>query len=487
MRQIRLVLPMDIRCGTLFQMLAKKFKITFIVCVSTVLFLSGCFYHVPDPLLENAPSPPENWINSHLAQAVSGIWLPLENRDLLLRLIAEGIQNNSQLKMQTARVEMAMQSSIIAGAASAPELSAFLRGGRQSSSKSTSDSYAMGLDFSWELDILGKLDDHEQAALLDAAMSIENWREKRLNLVADISGQWFVLLENYQQLALIQKREKNVRNNLLIIEEGYRMGLNPSLDLHLARADFSAVEAKVIARKQEMRQQTRRMEYLLGRYPETELLAVGTLSREMPAIPSGIPADILTRRPDILAAGHTLAASNLRVAEAYKNRFPALRLTGSYGSSTDTLSKLVSSDSVLWSLFAGLTAPLLDGGRLEALQGRSMAKASESAALYTDTVLLAFVEVENSLEAEQRLSAQQTFLEQAAKDSDSAETLAFEQYQNGLVDYVTVLESERRAFDAQSTVLSIYNERIQNRIRLFLALGGDFPLAETEPQFPHLP
>ncbi len=459
---------------------------SFFVCILVAILVSGCLFQVPEPIPENPPFFPENWINSHLAEPVSGIWLPLDHRELLVGLIGEGIQNNQQLKIQTARVEMALQDTVIAGADVSPELSAFLRGGRQRN-QSTSDSFAVGLDFSWELDILGKLDDHEQAALFEAAMSVENWRKTRLALVADITGQWFVLLENYQQLALIQKREKNLSSNLQIIEEGYKMGLNPPLDLHLARADFSAIGARVVARKQEMRKQTRRMEYLLGRYPETELLAAGRLPREMTEIPAGIPANILTRRPDILAAGHHLAAANLQVAVAYKNRFPSLRLTGSYGSSSDELGQLISGESVLWSLFAGLTTPLLNGGRLEALQVRSMARSSETAAMYTDTVLSAFVEVENSLEAEQRLTVQQSFLEQASEDSTRAEDLAFEQYQNGLVNYVTVLESERRAFDAQSTVLAIYNERIQNRIRLFLALGGDFPPTDNESPFPHLP
>jgi NodT family efflux transporter outer membrane factor (OMF) lipoprotein len=459
---------------------------SFFLWILLSTLISGCFYKIPEPLVKKSPDFPKNWTNNHLGESVSGGWLPLEHRTLLLQLIDEGIQNNQQLKVQAARVDIAVKNSLIAGADAMPELSAFLQGGRQRS-KSTQNSFGMGLDFGWELDLLGKLDDRERAALFDAALSVENWRKARLTLIADITGQWFTLLENYQQLALIQKREQNLRKNLQIIEEGYKMGLSPSLDLHLARADFAAIRAKVFARQQEMRKQTRKMEYLLGRYPETELLAAGTLPREMAEIPAGIPADILTRRPDILAAGNTLAAANLRVAEAYKNRFPSLQLTGRYGTSTDTLSQLITGESVIWSLFAGLTTPLLNGGRLAALQEKSMARASEAAALYTDTVLLAFVEVENSLEAEQRLKEQQHLLEQASDDSFQAETLAFEQYQNGLVNYITVLESERRAFDAQSTVLAICNERMQNRIRLYLALGGDFPPTGSEPQFFNLP
>ena len=460
---------------------------TGIVVLSVISLLSGCLYHGPDPVKHSYPAPPTSWLNEHLAEPVTGIWLPIEHRALLMALIEEGLQHNAQLKIQRARVERAVQNSLIAGAASAPELSAYLRGGRQQTPSRTADSYGMGLDLSWEIDILGKLDDRAQAALLDAAMSLENWREKRLDLVAAIAQQWFLLLENYQQLALVRKREANIHNNLQIIEEGYAMGLNSSLDLHLVKADYAAIEARVIGREQEMHRQTRKMEYLLGRYPKTEIQAVGILPRTMAPIPSGIPAEILTRRPDILAAGHSLAAANLRVAEAYKNRFPSLRLTGSYGTSSDSLRQLTSGESVLWSIFAGLAAPLFDGGRLRALQGVNMAAAEGAAAEYTDTVLLAFVDVEDSLENEQRLADQQLLLEQAADDSASAETLAFEQYQSGLVGYVTVLESERRAFDARSSVIAIYNERIQNRIQLFLALGGDFPKMEEEASFPQLP
>lgn len=459
----------------------------FLVWIFTATLVSGCFYKVPETVQKSPPSFPENWTNTHLNESISGIWLPVEYRALLLQLIDEGLQNNQPLKAQAARVDMAVQNALVAGADSIPELSAFLQGGRQRSQATTRDSLGVGLDLGWELDILGKLDDREQAALFEAAMSMEGWRERRLSLVADITGQWFTLLENHQQLALIQEREKNLRQNVQIIEEGYAMGLNSSLDLYLARADFAATLARVEARYQEMRTQIRRMEYLLGRYPGTELESAGKLPRELAEIPAGIPANILTRRPDILAAGHTLAAANLRVAEAYKNRFPSLRLTGTYGVGTDSLNRLITAESVAWSLFAGLTTPLLDGGRLAALQEKSMAGAREMAALYTDTVLAAFVEVENSLEAEQRLKQQQHLLERASGDSARAEDLAFEQYRNGLVNYVTVLESERRAFDAKSTVLAIYNERMQNRIRLFLALGGDFPPTGNEPPFPHLP
>lgn len=291
---------------------------SFFLWIVTATLVSGCFYNVPEPVQESPPSFPENWTNNHLAEPVSGIWLPVESRALLLQLIDEGIKKNSRLKAQAARVDMAVQNAVMAGADDFPQISAFFRGGRQRI-QSTRDSFSAGLDLGWEIDVLGKLDDREKAALSEAAMSVENWRESRLSLVAEIAGQWFTLLENYQQLALIQKREQNVGKNLQIIEEGYKMGLSPSLDLHLARADFSATRARVSARQQEMRTQIRKMEYLLGRYPETELVAAGALPREMPEIPAGIPADILTRRPPLFQSAGVPFYHHETTAISYAN------------------------------------------------------------------------------------------------------------------------------------------------------------------------
>ena len=418
-------------------------------------------------------------MSTHLDYEVSANWVPDVQRPALIALIEEGLQNNPQLQIQTAQVEEIIQQVIISGGDRFPELAAFFRAAKRDNG-SSNESYSLGVTFAWELDIWGKLDDRTQAATLDAAASKENWRQAKLGLIADIAGQWFLLLEEKQQLQLIEQRRKNLKQHLIIIEEGYLLGVNSSLDFYLARADYAATEARVENRLQQLLRASRNLEILLGRYPRGKLMASGSLPREMTAIPSGIPSDILKRRPDLLAAGHQLGAANLRLAEAYKNRFPSLQLTADYGTSSEKLRNLIDTESIIWSLVGGLTTPLFDAGKLAARQEQSAARATQKAASYTDILLNAFIEVENGLDREEKLHSQQLSLERAGADSNHARELAFEQYRHGLVPYVTVLESERRAFDAASTTLSIYKERMQNRIALYLALGGDFLLPQDQ-------
>ncbi len=146
------------------------------------------------------------------------------------------------------------------------------------------------------------------------------------------------------------------------------------------------------------------------------------------------------------------------------------------------MDKLLRGDSLVWSLLGGVAQPLLEGGRLEALEARSLAQAQQREASYRDTVLRAFSEVEEALQQEQQLLRFVTALEVSVTESDLAEVLAAEQYRSGLVEYITLLEAQRRAFDARSTFIQGRNQQLQNRIDLYLALGGDF-LSDQDATF----
>jgi len=443
-----------------------------IACLSALL-ISACSLSPGPTKVAELSSHPKNWVSKHLQSPISGQWLPETMRPTLLKLVQKGIENNALLAVQTAKVEASVQQAIIAGADQVPNISAFIRGGRQQQSR-LNNSFSAGLDFSWELDIWGKLDDSAKAASLDAKMAVAQWHQQRLQLAAQISQLWFNLLDSQTQLSLLEERQNNLTTNLAIIEDGYSLGMNSALDLYLAKADLAAVQARQRAQQQVFSKQKREMQKSLGHYPSGELAVSGNLSLAFEAVPSSLPSKILTRRSDIQAASHAVAAADLRVAQAYKNRFPSLRLTASYGVSSSELSQLTSVDSIIWSLFAGLTGPIFDGERLKSLQKLKQAQLKQQVALYNDTVLSAFMQVETALDGENLLAQQQVLLESAARNSGMAEALAFEQYQAGLVQYITVLESQRRAFDAKSAAISIVNTRMQNRIALFLALGGDF-------------
>jgi outer membrane protein TolC len=189
-------------------------------------------------------------------------------------------------------------------------------------------------------------------------------------------------------------------------------------------------------------------------------------------VPAGLPSELLSRRPDIRAAAGRVMAADARLMESRRSLLPAINLTGNYGRASSELDDLLDNSFDVWSLVGGLTAPLFQGGRLRANVDRTRAALEERLAVYRETVLTAFREVESALAGEGYLRDQLAALRTSAEESNGARQLAEERYERGLVDIITVLESQRRAFTSNSAVITAENLLLQNRLSLYLSLGG---------------
>ncbi len=399
--------------------------------------------------------------------------------DALQTLISEALSNNPSLQQQGYALDQQLYQVKIQNSQSWPNVEAFLTGQRSGSDTNTATQLSAGIDISWEIDWLGKLDALQQAAVLDAKVSFEQWQQAQIRLAANTAQQWYNVIEAQQQQQLIEERYNNLKANLQIIEESYQSGLNSALDVYLARADLSASQAQLNSRNNQLTQAQRELELLLGRYPGGDIEVAGQLNVPLDAIPAGLPSELLTRRHDVKAAQYRLAAADLRVYAAYRDRFPSLTLTASGGAQSSQLNQLLNGESLVWSLFAGVTAPIFDAARRENQQLQQYAVAQGLNSAYLEQVLASFAEVEESLTLEPSLYQNAQLLATAAEDSKQAESLAFENYLAGLNEYVTVLESQRRAFDAQSSAITALNLQLQNRIELYLALGGHLEQAQT--------
>jgi len=448
------------------------------------LLLTGCSQWQPPQAVGFTPASPAVWYSPHLQGGADTLWQQSLPTPQLQQLLAEALANNPALRQQAAQVDQAVYQAAIAGAEALPQLELSLSGGRQRSGGDSRNRVQGQLQLDWQLDLWRELSDISQAAALQALQALADYRQARLSLLADVARGWIELLEAQQQVQLLERRQDNQAQNLDIIESNYRSGLNDSLDVYLARADLAAAQAQLQARDNQLAQASRRLEQLLGRYPAGTLRANGELRLINPAVPAGLPSELLVRRPDLQAGQYALAAANLRLAAAYKARFPRLALTGEWGASSTQLADLLHGDSLIWSAFVNATGPLLDGQRRLNEQQRRQAVGREVAAGLQTTLLSAFTEVENALTAEQQLKRQLQLTEQAADNAIEAEQRAFDQYQAGLTGYITVLESQRRSFDAQSTSLTIRRQRLQTRIELIIALGSEPPpvSAAGQPQ-----
>jgi NodT family efflux transporter outer membrane factor (OMF) lipoprotein len=285
---------------------------------------------------------------------------------------------------------------------------------------------------------------------------------------------WFAVAEAEQQLQLAEATVDSFGTSTEQVRARFEQGLRPSLDVRLALSSLANAQALQAQRRQQLDAAVRQIEVLLGRYASGDLVGPSVLPDTPRAIPGGLPAELVSRRPDLVAAERRVAATGQRLQVARAELYPRISLTGATGTATGALADLVNGDFSVWSLVANLVQPLFQGGRLRAGIDRAEARAAEELALYANTALVAFSEVETALAAEQLLADREGFLETSAEQSRAAEDIADDRYRAGLGDYIAVLESQRLALQAEGDLISARRLRLENRVDLYLALGGGF-------------
>ena len=447
--------------------------------------LAGCRTQAPDTSAELVLETPGAWTATGTSKEdpMSAInWIESFEDPTLGKIVTEAIEANYDLAATAARLSAARASAIISGANRYPQLSLNADGSRRKLSSPGSvengrtriESYSLAFDLNWEVDIWGRLSDRAEAGVADYEAVQADYEAARLSIAAISARSWFNVVEAELQVQLAEFIYQSFQNNLETIENRFRTGLSRALDLRLSRASVAGAASSLEFRLRRRDEAIRSLETIIGRYPDATLATSTNLPRPPAAVPAGLPADLITRRPDLIAAERRLVAADARYRESKKALLPSIRLTGSGGTTSAELENLVDGDFSVWSLVGGITQPLFQGGRLQAGAERTKANREAELAAYASSALQAFREVETTLAAEKTLRREEEALERAEEESKAAEDLAWEEYQAGLTDIITVLESQRRSFSAQRDLLTTRNFRLQNRINLHLALGGSF-------------
>ena len=349
-----------------------------------------------------------------------------------------------------------------------PAFSQFFQGGTF-----ISNNYVADAPVSWELDLWGRLKDLQQAAQASADAAAADFAGARLSIAAQVARAWVNLTKAKLQARLTLETVESYEANLGIIQNRFEQGLASALDLKLTQASLTSARASLEGQDREKANARRRLESLLGRYPEGKLAPGEALPSLAAPIPAGIPSGLLARRPDIQAAKQRLLAAGFQEKEARKGFLPNLSLTGLAGTSSDELQDLADWDFGSWSLIGNLTQPVFTGGRIQARKLQAQALRKQAASQYKMVVLEAFREVEDALDSETRLAREASALGQASEEFADAEALAWERYRKGLVDIITPLEAQRRANEAKTRHLAMQARRVENRILLHLALATE--------------
>lgn len=427
----------------------------------------------------------DQWQQGSHKTDIEDQWLTQFNDNQLNNLVSEGLGGNYLLAEQAARVAEARLGVIVSGADRMPALSLGLDASRNKNvspggAAEISNNYALGVDLSWQWDLWGKLNNAQRQSQLTFQAQQAQLTALRQQLAANIATQWYELLAANQLAELFQRRLTNLLQDLDIINSGYQQGINGALDVYLTRTTVAQEQARVAQQQQILLEAKTSLQLLVARHPGQPFAVDKPLPVLASIIPTGLPSQLLTRRPDLQKAWLELLAADQGLAVAHKNRFPSMSLIASTGDSTDTLRELLDGGSLGWSLLASLSQPLFEGGRLSAREDQARSRVMQAEQRYLDQVYQAFAEVENAISRQTSLDDRYRAFLAADKDAQTALELSFDQYRRGLVSYTTVLESQRRSFDAQSTVLELRNQLLQNRIALHLALGGHFMQSTSE-------
>ncbi len=404
-------------------------------------------------------------------------------------LVVRALHRNHDLTAAVARLEAAAAQARLAGVDLHPKLDATFDAARQRQNfvglpipgstgvlSRTYNSFGVDLTASWEVDLWGRIRANRSAAVADLQAAAVDLRGARQSLAAQTAKAYFAAVEARLQLDLAQRTALTYETTLRDVRTRFESGVRPSLDLRLVEANLATAQASVEQRREQLERARRQLELLLGDYPSGLVEHAADLPPTPPPTPVGLPAELLTRRPDVVAAERRLAAEDERVAAAVRAFYPAIRLTGSAGTASNELKDLVDPDFFVWSLIGGLVQPLLDGGRLDAEHQLAVARRRERAATYAHTALRAFTEVESALAAESALADRERHQRSAAESATTARELSEQRYRDGLETVTTLLDAQRRALDAQSQSLAVRRLRLDVRIDLHLALGGGFEL-----------
>ena len=467
-----------------------------------LLLATGCTALSPNRVEEVGLEIPETWSAKKTAQVgIDWNWLDRFKDARLQALAKEALRNNPDLKAAESRVRAAASNAKTAGAAGRPQMNLVLSGdrrktnfigfpdfggsdqgsgGSQSIISTISDTFGASLDLNWELDVWGRIRKGQSAARAEWQSSQADYAAARSSLVAQVAKSWFALTEALQQTRLAEETVKTFTDTEQVIGDRFEIG-DPEgggtgAQLRLAKSDLASTREQLAARKEQLRQATRQLEILLGRYPKGELRS----SPELPPLPSvppsGLPSELLLRRPDIVSAERRLAARLQRVEEAKLALFPQIKLTASGGTSTDSLRDILNSDFGVWNLAGNVIQPILTGGQLMAQKHIRDEQANQALADLQSTVLQSFLEVELALQAEGSLAEREEALTEALEFATGADVAARSDYRDGVGDILTVLTAQSRVLQTNSQLISLRRLRLDNRVNLHLALGGDYRL-----------
>jgi outer membrane protein, multidrug efflux system len=447
-----------------------------------LLLLSGCKVG-PNYARPRMDPPPQYRFAASPAQAESladAPWWQVFDDPVLQALIREAIAKNLDLRAAAARVEIARAQAGIAKSFLYPEVNAtasYTTRQTVGGSEGTGDVQkggVYGFQLAWELDLFGRIRREHEAAVARLLATEQGRRGVLVTLVGDVASTYFLLRQLDLQLAI--SRETLVNNDQTVNYFQIRLdgGVSNRLEVDRIRANREVTAAKIPDVEKQIAIAEDALSVLLARPPGP--IARPPLPIDVatpPAIPPGVPASLLERRPDVVQAEELLVAANADIGAAKALFFPAIDLTGFAGGlSGQVLSLLSSTSGGIWSVSPGVLQPVFNAGRLKNNLAAARASFDEALAQYQKAALNGYREVADALITITKLAEIRASQRTGVGQLQDAATLARDRYQSGLASYLDVLNADQQLYDQQLQLAQTLGSEFSARAELYRALGG---------------
>ena len=346
-----------------------------------------------------------------------------------------------------------------------------------SSTPFTVTEYALPFDASWELDFWGRIRNTVKVNSLEAQATFADLENVRLTVQAEVAADYFQLRVLDAQKQILDAAVVADEGSLRLTQVQHKTGLASGQDVAQAETQLDIARAQATNLGIQRAQLEHAIAMLLGKPAPLFSIATNPLAVEPVAIPSGVPSQLLERRPDIAAAERRVAEANAQIGVARAAYFPTITLSGSVGYQSTSLGNLVSGPSLAWAVGSTLAQTLFDGGKRQAVTQQARAIYRGTVANYRQTVLTAFQEVEDNLSTLRILSQELQQQNGAVESSQHDLTLEKARYQSGLDSYLTVIAAQTTLLGNQETAMNLRMQQMTASVQLIKALGGGWDLS----------
>lgn len=418
---------------------------------------------------------PPAWKADPVAGAVTDGWLKSFDDPQLDGIVAEAIANNLDLRQAAERVRIAQQAVVVVGSQLVPQVAARL-GGRVTQDENNGN-FATTLGYvgvAWEIDVWGRLRAQRAAAEAGYEATALDYAYARQSLAATVAKLWVLTVETRQLLALAEQSVAVYGELLALVKIRRAAGKDSDLDVVDVRANVESAQSALEAAREAYGEARRPLEVLLGRYPAAEIETAANFAPLPPFAGAGLPASLLERRPDLVAAEREVLAAFRRQEAAKLALLPDFSIAVAGGRLGDQLLSVLHLNPWLASAAIGVSIPIYEGGALRAKVEIATAQQARAVAHYGAVALAAFREVENALANEQLLAKRLPFETRALADRTAAVQIATVQYKAGRQDLLWVSNLQTGQINTEAALIKLRSLQRINRVQLHLALGSSF-------------